>query len=64
MVNKILSLLPTQIVCPYMDYYEDFPVQAEQWIDKVTRKRDGRGIEASIKTQAHRLGSVFEPLIA
>lgn len=58
MVNKILSLLLTQIVCPYIDYYEDFPIQAEQWIDS------GRGIEASIKTQAHRLGSVFEPLIA
>lgn len=64
MVNKILSLLLTEIVCPYMDYYEDFPVQAEQWIDKVTRKRDVRGIEALIKTEAHRLGSVFEPLIA
>lgn len=47
-----------------MDYYEDFPVQAEQWEDKVTRKRDVRGIEALIKTEAHRLGSVFEPLIA
>lgn len=64
MIKKILSLLLTPIVCPYMDYYEDFPVLAEQWIDKVTQKRDGRGIEASIKTEAHRLGSVFEPLIA
>lgn len=46
-----------------MDYYEDFPVQTEQWIDKVTLKKDGRGIDASIKTQAHRLGGASEPHI-
>lgn len=57
------SLLPTRMVCPYMDSYEDFPVQAEQWIDKVMPKRDGRGRDAWIKAEAHRLGGVSEPLI-
>lgn len=40
MVNDLLSHLFTQIVCLYIEEYQNSPVQTELGIDKVTVKRD------------------------